>query len=93
MTNKTEERIAAEKEAVQKMVGAKGAMDTALQRIERLEGTIKLMAMMIDDVAGTVGEGTLMRTYYGENRTGGNAEVVATRSHLQSIAAKGRGVL
>lgn len=93
MSDKTEERIAAEKEAIQKMVGAKGAMDTALQRIERLEGTIKHMALMLDDVAKNVGEGTLMRTYYGEGRTSSSAEVVTMRTQLQSIAAKGRNVL
>ena len=37
MTTKTEDEIAREKEAVQKMVGAKSAMETAIKRIQRLD--------------------------------------------------------
>lgn len=90
MTDKTEERINAEKEAVQKMVGAKGAMDTALQRIKRLEDTIARMNMMIDDLATNVGDGLLFKTYYGPGR---DMEVMPVRKQLAEISSKGRAVL
>lgn len=90
MTDKTEERIAAEKDAVQKMVGAKGAMDAALQRIKRLEDTIASMNMMIDDLAKNVGDGLLFKTYYGPGR---DAEVMPVRKQLAEISGKGRAVL
>lgn len=90
MNDKAEDRIAAEKEAVQKMIGAKGAMDTALQRIRRLEDTICSMNMMIDDLAKNVGDGLLFQTYYGPGR---DREVMPVRKQLAEISGKGRAVL
>lgn len=90
MTDKTEERIAAEKEAVQKMIGAKGAMDTALGRIARLEQTIKVMNQMLDDAASNVSDGLLIRTFYGPSS---GQEVVPLRKQLAAISQKGRDVL
>lgn len=43
MIEKTDERIAAEKDAVQKMIGARTAMSLVLDRITRLEAAIKGM--------------------------------------------------
>lgn len=41
MTTKTEEQAEKDKEAVQKMIGAKSAMEAAIRRIERLEWALK----------------------------------------------------
>lgn len=92
MTEKTEERIAAEKEAVQKMVGAKGAMDTTLHRIQRLEDTIRSMNNHLDDIAGKLGDGLLTRTFYVDGN-GSGPQTIPLRQQIASIAAKGRAVL
>jgi predicted Zn-dependent protease len=41
MTTKTEEQAEKDKEAVQKMIGAKSAMEAAIRRIENLERALK----------------------------------------------------
>lgn len=68
---KTEDEIQREKDAVQKMIGAKGAMETALQRIQRLETALKGIASILDDAANKLGDGLYIKTHYhGTNNSG-----------------------
>lgn len=91
MTTKTEDEIAREKEAVQKMVGAKSAMETALKRIERLEGTISRMVLHIDDVSVAFGEKLTFETHY-HGGNGSERKSVPVKGQLARIAQMGRDV-
>jgi hypothetical protein len=92
MTDKTEDQIAREKEAVQKMIGAKGAMETAIARINRLENAIEGMVRLIDDLKQACGEKAMFSTYHhGENRSDG-PKAVFVRQQLARIAQIGRDV-
>lgn len=64
MTTKTEDEIAREKEAVQKMVGAKSAMEAALSRIERLQQALKQIDTVLTDAQRHVGDGVYVKTHY-----------------------------
>ena len=75
MTTKTEDDIAKEKEAVQKMVGAKGAMEASLKRIERLEGALKHLNCILSDMQSRVGDGLYVNTHYHGKATTGEATV------------------
>lgn len=88
---KTDDEIAREKDAVQKMIGAKGAMETAIKRIERLETTISAILLISDDMAEKVGDSLSYRTFYhGTNAEG--AHFVGVKSQLLRIGAIGRNV-
>lgn len=92
MTDKTDDQIAREKEAVQKMVGAKSAMETAIQRIDRLERAIGNMVVLIDDMASAVGEKAMFATYHHGERSDSGAKPVFARHQLNRIAQIGRDV-
>lgn len=64
MTMKTEDEIAREKEAVQKMVGAKSAMEAALSRIERLQKAMSNIDTILTDAQRSVGDGVYVKTYH-----------------------------
>lgn len=88
---KTEDEIAREKDMVQKMVGAKSAMDAALSRIDRLQKTIERMVSMIDDVSGAFGETLMYPTYqHGENSS--DRKPIAVKKQMARIAQMGRDV-
>jgi len=91
MNTKDEEQIAREKEAVQKMVGAKSAMETAIMRISRLEAAIGNMVMLIDDVSGAFGEKAMFSTFH-HGEGGGGHRAVSVKEHLSRIAKIGRDV-
>ena len=88
---KTEDEIAREKDAVQKMIGAKGAMETAIKRIERLEQTISSILMISDDMASKVGDSLAYRTYYHGIKSEG-ASYVTVQEQLRRIGEIGRSV-
>jgi len=88
---KTEDEIAREKEAVQKMIGAKGAMETAIKRIERLEQTISSILTISDDMASKVGDGLAYRTFFHGTRSEG-ANYVTVQEQLRRIGEIGRSV-
>ena len=91
MTTKTEDEIAREKEAVQKMVGAKSAMETAIKRIQRLEETIYSMVVLIDDVSGAFGETAMFSTYqHGEQ--GSEKKAIFIKRQMARVAQMGRDV-
>ena len=93
MTIKTEGEIAREKEAVQKMIGAKSAMETTLMRVKRLEDTIGQMVILIDDMKGAVGESTMFGTYHhGERDNSSGPKPVLVRKQMARIAQMGRDV-
>ncbi len=91
MTDKTEDQIAREKEAVQKMVGAKSAMESALARIVTLERAIKIMADDLDDMAQRSGDGIGYKTH--RNGGAGGEDFISFRKQAQRIAEIGRKVL
>lgn len=76
MTAKTDEEIAREKEAVQKIVGAKSAMEAALQRINRLERTLDHVDAILADMRGNVGDGLYVKTF--RHGASGNGEATVT---------------
>jgi hypothetical protein len=88
---KTEDEIAREKDAVQKMIGAKGAMETAIKRIERLENTISQILSISDDMAEKIGENLSYRTFYHGTRAEG-AQFVGVQTQLRRIGEIGRTV-
>lgn len=72
---KTEDEIAREKEAVQKMVGAKGAMEAALKRIERLEMALGQVNNILADMKQRVGPGLYVKTFYHGTNASGEATI------------------
>lgn len=90
MTTKTEDEIAREKDAVQKMIGAKGAMEAALKRIERLEGALRHVDQIASDMCAKFGDGLYIKTYYHGGPDSGE-KVIPLKSqveYLRSIIAK-----
>ena len=81
MTAKTDDEIAREKEAVQKMIGAKSAMETALQRIRRLEDTLGHIDAILADMRGKVGEGLYVKTFY-HGASGSGEATVTLKSQI-----------
>ncbi len=77
MNVKTEDEIAREKDAVQKMIGAKGAMEAALKRIERLEGALSSVNMVLEDMRKKVGQNLYVKTYH---HGGASGEAVVSLS-------------
>ena len=67
---KTEDDIARGKDAVEKMKGAKGAMEAALRRIETLEGALRKTGCILEDVKKATSPHVSMWTYYHGNGTG-----------------------
>lgn len=59
MTDKTEEQIAKDKEAVKAMTGAKNAMEAALRRIHALETTLKSVQEQVKHIGGAVAHDNL----------------------------------
>lgn len=94
MTTKSEDEIAREKEAVQKMVGAKSAMETAINRIARLEAELKYSALVIEDVAKAVGPTLFYRTFHAVNSSPtSEAKFCSVEVNLRDLGNKIRGVL
>lgn len=80
------------KEAIQKMVGAKSAMETAIKRIERLERELLFACQTMEEVAKATGDNLLYRTYrHGGNQT--DASVVQISVNLRRISAAARALL
>ena len=67
MTTKTEEQIAKDKDAVQKMVGAKSAMEAAIRRIQVLESALRLAKKRIEESGCAHGD----KLAFGVYRDGG----------------------
>lgn len=72
MTTKTEDEIAREKEAVQKMVGAKSAMEAAISRIDRLQKAISKAEIILADLQKHIGDGIYVKTYHYDGGNGGS---------------------
>lgn len=89
---KTEDEIAREKELVQKMVGAKSAMETAIKRIERLELVLGMLDRILSDMAENVGDRLYVKTYqHGESDGSGTIKTIPLRkqiSYARSIVEK-----
>lgn len=89
---KTEEEIAKEKEAVQKMIGAKSAMETAINRIARLERELLIACQTMEEVAKATGDNLMYRTYqHGGSQS--DASVVQISVNLRRISAAARALL
>lgn len=85
---KTEDEIAREKELVQKMVGAKSAMETAISRIERLERTLSLLDLILSDMAENVGDRLYVKTFHhGESDGSGVVKTVPLRKQISYARA------
>ena len=56
MTEKTEEQIAKDKEAVARMTGAKSAMEASLRRIELLEARLRRVKVQCAEVSKSFGD-------------------------------------
>ena len=80
---KTEEQIARDKDAVQKMVGAKSAMESALRRIDALENALKKARMAIEEAGNTYGDKLAFSVY----RDGGYKFVNAKDHNRQTVNA------
>lgn len=63
-TTKTEDDIARDKEAVEKMKGAKGAMEAALRRIDTLETTLRNVVPYLDECKKATSPNVAIRTFY-----------------------------
>lgn len=74
---KTEDDIAREKEAVQKMIGAKSAMEAALSRIERLQSAIGSVQMILSDLHKNLGDGLYVKTFHHGSSGNGEATIKA----------------
>jgi len=90
MSDKTEDQITREKDAVQKMVGAKSAMEAALGRIATLERAITNMNVVLDDMSKQVGDGVGYMTYRTEKNVEG---FISIRKQANRVAEIGRKVL
>lgn len=90
MSDKTEDQITREKDAVQKMVGAKSAMEAALGRIATLESAITNMNVVLDDMSKQVGDGVGYMTYLTEKNVAG---FISIRQQAKRVAEIGRNVL
>ena len=81
MILKTEDEIAREKDAVQKMIGAKGAMEAALKRIKRLEETLHYIDTILADMHKNVGQNLYVKTFY--HGRGGGEEVITLSAQIE----------
>lgn len=63
MTAKTEEQIEADKQAVQKMIGAKSAMEAALRRIQVLETALRAAKSRIEEIGRGHGDALAIAVY------------------------------
>ena len=89
---KTEEEIAKEKEAIHKMIGAKSAMETAINRIARLQRELLFACETMEEVAKATGDNLLYRTYrHGGHQT--DALAVQISVNLRRISAAARALL
>ena len=88
MTVKTEDEIAREKEAVAKMIGAKGAMEQAIDRINRLQTALKMVLAGVSEIKRVTGHGALIRTVYGPGSGEETMYVVAFIDHIDATARK-----
>jgi len=65
MTTKTEDQAEKDKAAVQKMVGAKTAMEAAIRRIERLESALRVAKSRIEQMQTAHGDRLGFRVHDG----------------------------
>lgn len=86
---KTDAEIASEKDAVEKMRGAKGAMELVLQRQATLETTLKYVLGVIEEVKRVVGPSILIKSVY-HGRNSFEAQTVPLQEVLQSALDVGR---
>lgn len=63
MTAKTEDQIESDKQAVQKMIGAKSAMESALRRIQTLEGALRTARARIEEIGKGHGDQLAIAVY------------------------------
>ena len=63
MNTKTEDQIEADKQAVQKMVGAKSAMEAALRRITTLESALGTAKARIEEIGRGHGDSLAISVY------------------------------
>lgn len=85
---KTEDEIAREKEAVEKMKGAKGAMELVLQRQATLETALKQVLNVVDEVKRAVGPALLLKSY--SHARGHDASIISLQEVLQYALDVGR---
>jgi predicted Zn-dependent protease len=84
MPSKTEDQIEADKQAVQKMIGAKSAMESALRRIQTLESALRTAKTRIEEIGRGHGDQLAIAVY----RDGGQKFVSAkqlTRTAISEI--------
>lgn len=67
MLEKTDDQIEREKEAVQKMIGAKGAMENSLKRINTLENALRKIVSLHEEAMRAVGSDAQIKTNYHKN--------------------------
>lgn len=91
MTDKTEDQIAREKDAVQKMIGAKSAMEAALTRITTLERTLGDIDRILSDMSQRVGDGLGFKTYH--HGKGSGEDFISIRAQCQRVSEIARKVL
>lgn len=63
MTAKTEDQAEKDKEAVQKMIGAKSAMEAAIRRIEKLESALKSAKRRFEEMGIAHGDKIALSVY------------------------------
>lgn len=80
---KTEDQIAKDKDAVQKMIGAKTAMEAALRRIQSLESALRTAKVRIEEIQRAQGDSLAIAVY----RDGSQKFVSAKEHTRQAINA------
>jgi LysM repeat protein len=88
--SKTEKEIEKEKDAVAKMVGAKSAMQSMIERHDRLVNALKEANMLVSDLGKHVGEDLYIKTYYHGERGKDGPEYVQVRKQMQRISDRVR---
>lgn len=76
--SKTEDQIAKDKEAVQKMVGARSAMEAALRRIDVLESALKVAKIRIEEMQRAHGDNLAFSVY-----RNGSPTFVSAKEHTR----------
>ena len=91
MADKTEDQIQREKEAVARMVGAKSAMEAALQRIATLEEYGRRMACVARELERMIGDDAWISSRYhnpdGKGAYCSDVKHISARGLIQQINA------
>jgi hypothetical protein len=90
MNVKTDDELNREKEAVQKMIGAKSAMEAAISRIQRLESALRSATDGLDKIKTWFADGVYVSEW---DRNAQTNKMVTAKTVINQMAADARAVL